>query len=136
MTKMRSAVLLLVLCPAVLWAIPPSVVFNGVSSVLDTGSVALNHPRGVTVDNAGNVYIADTAHSQIVKVTPAGDASALTITGLGTALSAPERLALDGSGNLYIADTGNNRIVMVTSAGAGSVVDLGSVTLSSPKGVV
>ncbi|HEY6938928.1 MAG TPA: Ig-like domain repeat protein [Terriglobales bacterium] len=102
---------------------------------MDTGSVALNHPRGVTVDNAGNVYIADTAHSQIVKVTPAGDASALTITGLGTALSAPERLALDGSGNLYIADTGNNRIVLVTSAGAGSVVDLGSVTLSSPKGV-
>lgn len=123
------------LCPALLWALPSTVVFNGVSSILDTASTALNHPKGVIVDNAGNAYIADTIHHQIVKVAPGGDASALTITGLSPGLSAPERLALDGSGNLYIADTGNNRIVMVTSAGAGSVVDLGGVTLSYPKGV-
>jgi sugar lactone lactonase YvrE len=136
MSKMRcSAVLLLVLCPALLWALPLTVTFNGVVSTLDTGSTALNHPKGVVVDNAGNIYIADTAHNQIVKVTPAGDASVLTITGLSTGLSAPERLALDNSGNLYIADTGNNRVVVVSSAGAGSVVDLGGLTLSAPKGV-
>ena len=117
------------------WCLPPSVVFNGVAATLDTGSVTLNHPRGVVVDNAGNVYIADTAHHQIVKVTPAGNASALTITGLSTGLSAPEQLALDGSGDLYIADTGNNRVVRVTSAGTGSVVDLGGVTLVSPRGI-
>ncbi|HEX6503546.1 MAG TPA: Ig-like domain repeat protein [Terriglobales bacterium] len=103
--------------------------------VLDTGSTALNHPKGVVVDNEGNAYIADTAHNQIVKLTPAGSASALTITGLSTGLSAPQGLAIDGSGNLYIADTGNNRAVVVTSAGAGSVVDLGGVTLVSPEGV-
>ena len=136
MSNMRcSALLLLVLCPALLGAIPPTVTFNGLASTLDTGSTGLNHPKGVVVDNSANIYIADTAHSQIVKVTPAGEASALTITGLSTGLSAPERLALDGSGNLYIADTGNNRIVMVTSAGAGSAVDLGGLTLSAPKGV-
>ena len=136
MSKMRcSAVLLLVLCPALLWALPLTVTFNGVASTLDTGSTALNHPKGVVVDNAGNIYIADTAHNQIVKVTPAGDASALTITGLTTGLSAPERLALDGSGNLYIADTDNNRIVMLTSTGAGSAVDLGGLTPTAPKGV-
>ena len=136
MAKMRcSAVLLLVLCPALLWSIPAVVVFNGVSSILDTGSTALNHPKGVVVDNAGNIFIADTAHNQIVKVTPAGDASGLTITGLSTGLSVPERMALDGSGNLYIADTGNNRVVLVNPAGAASVVDLGGVTLNSPQGV-
>ncbi len=62
-------------------------------------------------DNAGNTYIADTAHNQIVKVTPAGDGFALTITGLSASLSAPEGLARDGSGNFYVADTGNNRMV-------------------------
>jgi sugar lactone lactonase YvrE len=118
-----------------LWCIPPSVVFNGVATVLDTGSTALNHPRGVIVDNAGNIYISDTAHNQIVKETPAGSASALSITGLSTGLSGPEGLALDGSGNLYIADTVNNRIVVVTSAGAGSAVDLGGVVLNSPQAV-
>ena len=135
MSKTSCFLLFLVLCPALLWALPPAVVFNGVSSILDTGSTALNHPKGVIVDNGGKVYVADTAHNQIVKVTPAGDASALTITGLSASLSAPEGLALDGSGNLYIADTGNNRIVVVTSAGAGSAVDLGGLTLNSPRGV-
>ena len=125
----------LFVCAPTVWCVPPTVVFNGVAVVLDTGSTALNHPKGVIVDNAGNVYIADTAHNQIVKVTPAGNAVALSITGLSTALSAPEGLALDGSGNLYIADTGNNRIVVVTTAGTGSAVDLGSVVLSSPGGV-
>ncbi|HET9308372.1 MAG TPA: Ig-like domain repeat protein [Candidatus Sulfotelmatobacter sp.] len=102
---------------------------------MDTGTVTLNHPRGVVADNAGNVYIADTAHHQIVKVTSAGDAIVLTITGLSTGLNSPEGLAIDGSGNVYIADTGNHRIVVVTSLAAGSVVDLGGLTLSSPRGV-
>ncbi|HKT89840.1 MAG TPA: hypothetical protein VJQ59_15455, partial [Candidatus Sulfotelmatobacter sp.] len=91
--------------------------FNGVATVLDTGSTTLNHPKGVIVDSLGNVYIADTAHNQIVKVTPAGTASALTITGLTTGLSAPEGLALDASGNLYVADTGNNRVLLMSPAG-------------------
>ena len=117
------------------WSIPPSVVFNGAAAVLDTGSTALNYPKGVIIDNVGNVYIADTAHNQIVKGTSGGSASALVITGLSTGLSAPEGLALDGSGNLYVADTGNNRIVVVTAAAAGSVVDLGGVNLNAPRGV-
>ncbi len=125
----------LFVCAPNLWCLPPSVVFNGVANVLDTGSAALNHPKGVIVDNAENIYIADTAHDQIVKVTPAGASSVLAITGLSTALSAPEGLALDGSGNLYVADTGNNRVVLVTSAGAGSAVDIGGLTLVSPRGL-
>jgi sugar lactone lactonase YvrE len=106
-----------------------------VGAVLNTGSAALNHPRGVIVDPGGRVHIADSAHNQIVEVTPAGSGSAVIITGLGTGLSAPEGVALDGSGNLYIADSGNNRVVMVTPAGVGSVVDLGAVTLNAPRGV-
>jgi sugar lactone lactonase YvrE len=122
-------------CSPKAWCLPPSVVFNGIAVALDTGSATLNHPQGVLVDNAGNVYIADSAHHQIVKMTPDGTASVLTITGLSTGLSAPEGLALDGAGNLYVADTGNNRIVMVTPANAASAVDLTGVTLVSPSGV-
>lgn len=83
----RLAVLLagclcLFVCTPTLWCVPPSVVFNGVAAVVDTGSAALNHPKGVIVDSAGNVYISDSAHHQIVKVTPAGTATVLTLTGL------------------------------------------------------
>lgn len=130
-----SSLCVLFICTSMVWCLPPAVVFNGVAATLDTGTVTLNHPRGVVADNAGNVYIADTAHHQIVKVTSAGDAIVLTITGLSTGLNSPEGLAIDGSGNVYIADTGNHRIVVVTSLGAGSVVGLGGLTLSSPRGV-
>lgn len=125
----------LFICTSMVWCLPPAVVFNGVAATLDTGAVALNHPKGIVADNVGNVYIADTAHHQIVKVTSAGAASVLTITGLSTGLNSPEGLAIDGSGNVYIADTGNQRIVVVTSSGAGSVVGLGGLTLISPRGV-
>ena len=130
-----SSLCVLFICTAMVWSLPPAVVFNGVAATLDTGTVALNHPRGVVADNAGNVYVADTAHHQIVKVTSAGDASVLNITGLSTGLNSPEGLTIDGSGNVYIADTGNQRIVVVTAVGAGSVVGLGGLTLSSPRGV-
>jgi len=118
-----------------LWCVPPSVAFNAVATVMNTGSVSLNHPKGLVVASDGDVYIADTAHHQIVKVAPDGSAAVLTVTGLSTGLSLPEGLALDDSGNLYIADTGNNRVVMVTSDGVGVAVDLGSVALSSPRSV-
>lgn len=130
-----SCVCFVLLSASTVWSLPPSVVFNGVAGALDTASAPLNHPKGVFVDNSGNVYIGDTAHHQLVKVTPAGDASVLSLTGLSTGLSAPERLARDDSGNLYIADTGNNRVVRVTSGGVGAVVDLGGITLNAPGGV-
>ena len=126
--------LCLFVCTPTLWCVPPSV-FNGVASVVDTGSAALNHPKGVIVDGAGNLYIADSAHHQIVKVTPAGTATVLVLTGLSTGLSAPEGLAIDDVGNLYIADTGHNRVVTMSSAGTAAVLDLGSLTLSSPRGL-
>ncbi|HKT35901.1 MAG TPA: hypothetical protein VJR03_13830, partial [Nitrospira sp.] len=79
-----ASVLILLICTPEVWCVMPPVVFNGTASVMDTGSAALNHPKGVVADTAGNVYIADTAHSQIVKINRTGDASALAITGLTT----------------------------------------------------
>jgi sugar lactone lactonase YvrE len=130
-----AGLLCLFVCTPAVWCIPPAVVFNGVAEVLDTGSTALNHPKGVVVDNSGNLYIADTAHNQLVKLTPTGSATVVAITGLTTGLSAPEGLALDDSGNLYVADTGNNRLIVVSSAGTASVLDLGGLTLNGPRGV-
>lgn len=119
----------------------------------------LNQPRGVTVDAAGNVYIADTGQHRIRKVTPAGIIS--TVAGAGVAgfagdggpataaqLNAPLALALDAAGNLYISDTGNHRVRKVTSTGIiSSVVGGGygyngdggpaaQAQLKTPRGVV
>ena len=90
-------------------------------------SAELYGPEGVTVDGAGNLYIAD-GNQRIRKVTPNGTIT--TVAGgstggyggdNGPATSAylwlPSGVAVDGAGNLYIADGGNNRIRKVTPGG-------------------
>ena len=88
-----------------------------------TGAV-LKNPRGVAVDGAGNLYIADTGHNIIRMVDPSGtittvagkccDAGRYGVGDEGDAtkaeLSGPVGVAVDGAGNLYIADTGHDSI--------------------------
>ena len=86
------------------------------------------HQRGMALDPAGNLYIADFGNSRVRKVTPGGTIS--TYAGTGTPgfagdggpataaqLSFPQGVALDSAGNLYIADSNNNRIRKVTPGG-------------------
>ena len=88
----------------------------------------LNYPAGVAVDEAGNLYIADSGNHSIRKVDVTGTIDAVAGTGesgfsgdngaAATAqLSYPSGVAVDGAGNLYIADTGNVSIRKVDSTG-------------------
>jgi large repetitive protein len=119
-------------------------------SVLDGNQAAaasLYLPTSVVLDGAGNMYIADSGHNRIRKVTaPAtgsiGTGIISTIAGNGdptysgdggpavdATLNAPSGIAIDGAGNLYIADTGDNRIreinastgIITTVAGTGAI---------------
>jgi sugar lactone lactonase YvrE len=98
-----------------------------------TGSAArFNYPRGVAVDSAGNLYVADRDNDTIRKVTPAGLVT--TLAGLaGNAGSAdgtnstarfanPVGMAVDSAGNLYLADHANSTIRKVTPDGLNWVV--------------
>jgi sugar lactone lactonase YvrE len=97
-------------------------------------SAHLNGPRGISVDETGNVYIAEEAGARIRRIDPAGIIT--TIAGNGKtkpdghdphipgdpgpapALEAQfhtmHDLNLDKDGNLWIADSKNNRVRMVT----------------------
>ncbi len=83
---------------------------------------------GLTVDSAGNLYIADTYTGRVRKVTPSGIITTVAGTGKagysgdgGPATSAmlnwPFGVAVDTAGNLYIADSSNYRVRKVTSDG-------------------
>ena len=90
-------------------------------------------PRGAALDDAGNLYIADTENHRVRKVDAAGAISTVAGTGKqgysgdgGAAVRAqlafPWGVAADGAGNLYIADRNNHRIRKVDAAGAISTV--------------
>jgi uncharacterized protein (TIGR03437 family) len=89
----------------------------------------LNQPRGVAVDTAGNVYIADSFNNVIRVVLPTGQIATVAGTGgagyggdSGPATAAqlhfPTAIALDSSGNLFVADTDNSVIRELTPAPA------------------
>jgi hypothetical protein len=100
-----------------------------VGSTDGTGSAArFNYPRGVAVDTAGNVYVADTSNNTIRKVTPTGVVTTLagkagqtleSVDGIGSAARfySPNGVASDSDGNVYVADTGNYTIRKITPAG-------------------
>lgn len=85
----------------------------------------LNTPWGITTDNEGNIYIADTQNHRIRKI----DQQTGTITTIagnggqgysgdgGSAISAelnsPSDVAIDRFGNVFIADIGNNRVRVI-----------------------
>ena len=90
-------------------------------------------PNGVTVDSAGNIYIADFGSSTIRKVNKAGIISTVAgyasepmmFTGDGVAATQSSiylgdrhnGLAVDKAGNLYIADYGHDRVRKVDTSG-------------------
>ncbi len=95
------------------------------SGPLAMGDGQFNEPWGVTVDQAGRVYVADTWNGRIQVFDSEGKFIAKWGTfnttngelGDAYALFGPRGLAIDGDGNLLVADTGNKRIIKYTPEG-------------------
>jgi trimeric autotransporter adhesin len=91
-------------------------------------SARLWRPVGIAVDSAGNLYIADTQHNRIRKVTPAGIITTVAGNGGGNysgngrkatkvGLSFPAGVAVDAADNLYITARFNDSVRKVTPEG-------------------
>jgi gliding motility-associated-like protein len=112
-----------------------------------TGAAAtFKNPFGITVDNAGNVYVADRGNSLIRKITAAGVVSTLAGSGVtgsanGTGIAAqlndPRGITTDASGNLYVADYGGHQIRKILLSGyAINTILPGGLSFNSTTGII
>ena len=93
-----------------------------------SGTSKITFPQGATFDSAGNLWVADTSASRVLKFTAPltngmaastviGQPDFATVTsGSGTdKMNNPNGVALDSSGNLLVADGNNNRVLKFTA---------------------
>ncbi len=105
---------------------------NGTSGFSGDGGPAreaqLAEPQAAAVDNAGNLYIADTLNHRIRKVDPSGKITTIAGTGVAESsgdggpatraqLNSPTTVGLGTDGQLYIAEGNGNRIRKIDTAG-------------------
>lgn len=110
-----------------------------------TGTAAsFGYAHGLTLDAAGNLFVADSGNALIRKITPEGVVSTYAGTGVsgssdGPASSAsfylPLSVAVDGTGNVYVGDTWNETIRKITPDGAvTTLAGLGTVGYADGAG--
>ena len=105
----------------------------------------LNSPQGVALDQAGDLFIADTFNNAIREVTPGGTITTIVNTAgtkgssgnggsAGAAeLNTPFAVAVDAStGDLYIADTSNSKVRVVTGFTVPTTTAGGPVAPAAP----
>ena len=127
-------------------------IFTGDGGPATAATLAL--PRGLILDAAGNLYLADSANHRIRRISAAGTIA--TVAGQGTetfagdnapavaaSLDSPRSVALSPAGLVTLADTGNQRIRQIdalpapgpdihTIAGLG-VTTAGILSLTGPS---
>lgn len=107
--------------------------------VTDLG-VKFDHPTGLAVDEAGNLYVSEAFQGLIKKITPQGE-----VTTLVDRLTEPMGLCW-ADGALYVAECGGNRVLRVNASGQYDVVagsgengyedgPAAQAAFSGPKGV-
>jgi sugar lactone lactonase YvrE len=80
------------------------------------GAAQFNEPLGITVDAAGNVYVADYINGALRKVTPAGVVTTLML------IPSIFGVTADASGNIYCAEYFSQQVTKYSSTGNYTVV--------------
>ncbi|MGH7993513.1 MAG: hypothetical protein ACREDQ_08350, partial [Limisphaerales bacterium] len=95
-----------------------------------TNNAQFHSPIGVTVDGAGNIYVADANNNEIRKITTSGVVSTFAGVSTGSAdgpgtnalFWSTAAVTLDGQGNVYVADYYNCTIRKIATNGVVSTI--------------
>ncbi|MBO9542425.1 hypothetical protein J7643_17675 [bacterium] len=99
-------------------------------------SARFNNPKGIAIDNSGNIYVADTDNNRIRKIAP--NLAVSTFAGDGTRghldgkkeiakFDRPTSLTIDKNGNIFIAEEGLYIRVITPSGEVSTVAGTGLV---------
>ena len=75
-----------------------------------------NEPRGIFVNAAGQIYVADSGNHRIVRINDMTGAGWTTFGSYGTGINQfqiPRSIAVTPAGQIYVADSFNHRIVRI-----------------------
>jgi sugar lactone lactonase YvrE len=100
---------------------------GGYTTVTPLGT-GFSTPKGVAVDGAGNVFVADSGNNAVKEILAAGGYTTVTPLGTGFTFSGPTGAAVDGNGNVYVADNGDSSVYEMSPgcSSASCVTTLGS----------
>ena len=93
-------------------------------------------PRGMAIDQAGDIWVANAGTSSITELSPLG----VEISPFGgykpAGLDAPEELFFDALGNIWITNYSGNTVEAINSFGAVVVPAFGNTSYNHPTGIV
>jgi uncharacterized protein (TIGR03437 family) len=121
-----------------------------------TSAQTLTAPQGIAIDQASNLYVADTGANRVLifpntQTAPVSGMPAAFVLGQGSFSSSatgggnnfktPTDVTVDSDGKIYVADKGNNRVLIypslvflpISGGAASSVVGQQTVTGTSPN---
>jgi DNA-binding beta-propeller fold protein YncE len=85
---------------------PPKLPVTAFEGGHGNGKGQFDGPRGIAIDSAGNIFVADTNNGRIEKFSPRG----AFVRSIGQ-FEAPNGISIDRSGNIYVAEIGSKHRV-------------------------
>jgi DNA-binding beta-propeller fold protein YncE len=100
-------------------AVPPTTGANAFEGGKGKENGQFDFPRGIAVDNGGNILVADTNNQRLQRFSATGVfMGVIGKFGDGPGeFHEPSGIAVDAGGNIYVADVGNHRVQKLKSDG-------------------
>lgn len=112
---------------------------GGVSAFVASGSGGLSGPKDLTLGPDGNLYVASSGTSSVLRFSAVGQLLGTFVTANSGGLATPFGLAFGPDNNLYVGSEGTNAIYEysgTTGTFVSTFVSAGSGGLNDPKGMV